>query len=661
MTKARSASTLSDLAIVLVGLGVVVAVGSVVLGPTPTIVAIGLPAAAAAAWYLVRRPVMVLVVMVVIEMTNLAGVLAERIPLPIFHLSLGLGLLTVGVALRDPVMRGRLDRWTVYCFALIACYLVTQLLAALGSQSLDVSLTTLRSSVVDCVFLLVILFLAQMSAKPWAVAAAVVIPLVLLSLLSLVSQVGFGGTTSFGGFATVTQASGQLTTTLRYGGPLPDSNFWGRHLILGLPLAGALTVRAVRSRRTGVAVAWAGAVLALLVGVYLTQSRGTIIATAVVLAIWILASGPTARRKGLMSLPLVVPVLFLPGIGDRLTALLADISESGPKYGIDPSVLGRKAAQEIAWAMFRDRPLFGFGPGVYERSVPRYAGIVDTAVRAPADAAHNLYAQFAAESGVVGLVGWAIFVLGFIGCAGAATLRLSGTPALSERSLAAAVTAALIAWSIASIFLHLAYFRTFAIMLALAGALASSAAQDVARVSAKNRIRLRELLLCTGFGALIAAVVGFVISLSASHTYTASRDVTILPTEPMENGYAYALDIRSRHVVLPTYAAMMAVSEPATAVGDYVRGVITVSAIGTDEASARADLDSALAQARTNLTAVGADAWYTVAPVGDVDEWASDSRSATWTVGAMVLAGVGTALTVRSKSDRQTATTVTIR
>ncbi|NRI66960.1 O-antigen ligase family protein [Rhodococcus sp. MS16] len=659
MIKARSATAISDLAILLIAIGAVVAVGSIVLGPKPTIIAVALPAAAAATLYIIRRPLTVLIAMVVIEVTNLAGVLAERSPLPIFHISLGLGLLTIGVALRDPVMRRRVNRWTIFCVGLIACYLITQLLAALGSQNFEASMATLRNSVVDCVFLIVVLILAQVSEKPWAVAAAVVIPLALLSLLSLISQVGFGGATSFGGFATVTQASGQLTTTLRYGGPLPDSNFWGRHLILGLPLAGALTVRAVRTGRQRVALVWAGAGLALLVGVYLTQSRGTIISAALVLFVWIVASGPAARRVGLMSLPLAATVLLVPGIGDRLTALIADVSESGPQYGIDPSVLGRKAAQEIAWAMFRDRPMFGFGPGVYELSVPQYAGIVDTAVRAPADAAHNLYAQLAAESGIVGLVGWTVFVVGFIGCIGLRVVRFSRTPngsqqSLSQRSLAAAVLAALIAWSIASIFLHLAYFRTFAIILALAGSLASSAVPNTDRGVRPIRVRARDVLLFTGFGVFAAAAVTLVTSVAATETYTASQKVTILPTQAMESGYAYALDIRSRHVVLPTYAAIMAASDPAvTAIGDYVRGAITISVTDTDKDSARARLDVALAEARRNLADTGADSWYTLSPIGEVDQSTVTSRKTGWTAGAVLattaLTAIGIALAVRKK------------
>lgn len=657
MTPGRLSSTKSDLAVILIAIGAVVAVGSIVFGPKPTLIAVGVPMAGAAALYVIRRPLVMLIAMVVIEVSNLSGVVAERSPLPVAHISVGLGLLAVGFALRDPVMRGRLNRWTLVCVGLVGCYFVSQLLAALGSQNVDVSMTWLTGSASICVFLVVVLLLAQLSGKPWAVAATVVVSLAVLSVLTLVSLVGFGGAASFGGFATVTKASGELITTPRYGGPLPDSNFWGRHLIMGVPLAGALIVRAARSGRQRVALGWTGAMLALLIGVYLTQSRGTFIATAVVFVVWSLASGPTARRWGLMSLPLAALVFLLPGIGNRLVTVATEVSDSGPDYGVDPSILGRKAVQEISWAMFRDRPMFGFGPDVFKLSIPRYAGMVHTAVLSfepGPDAPHNIYAQLAAESGIVGLLGWTIFVGGFIACIAIRVVRLSTVNAESDRSLAAAVLAALVGWSVASIFLHLAYFRTFAIMLAFAGALASAASPDLDRAVRVGLGRMREVLLGTVFGIATAATL---LAASTTETHTASQMVTILPTEQMKENYAYAFNVRSRPVLLSTYAAMMVADDSGvTAIADSVRGVITISVTDADEHAARVGLERALGKARTHLANFGADSSYMLASVGEIEQKTGENRSIRWTAVA-VMAGaavaIGTVLAVRRRSTRR--------
>ncbi|MDH6196790.1 hypothetical protein M2272_003443 [Mycobacterium frederiksbergense] len=637
----------------------VAAAGLVGFGLKVTVLVVGVPLVAAAAWYAIWRPAVMAGAMVAIEVSNLAGVVAEHVKIPVFHASLGLGLVTVAVALRDSELRRRLTKGTAVCAALVVCYLATEVLSALGSQDTAASLAVLKSSLADCVFLMVVLLLTQMSESWWAVAAAVVVPLAVISVLTVISQVGFDGTESFGGFATVTEADGEMVTTLRFGGPVPDSNFWGRHLVLGLPLVAALLVRAGRAGSRRALLGWSAALLALLAGVYLTQSRGSIIAAAIALLVWVLASGPRVRRRGLMALPFLTLVVLLPGIGNRLVALVADVSRAGSDYVLDPSVLGRIAAQEVAWAMFRDRPLFGFGPGLYPLSLPRYAGTVDTVVLGPTDAAHNLYAQAAAETGVVGVFGWIVLVVGFTICVGLRVARMTDPSRLSERTLAAAVFAAIIGWSVASVFLHLAYFRTFATVLALAGALGSARCATPRPSLRLNPSRIRETVLASVLGV---AAAGLVLAVAPTQSYaTASQMVTVIPAEQMRDYYGYAFAVRTRQVVLPTYAAMIARGDPSvSAIADRVRGAIKVSVTSSDPQTAHAALDAALGRADANLAHFRADSWYRVSHLGGVEESSGHSRSTVWiaiaaSVGALTAAitALGTRRSIRMPRHRR--------
>lgn len=647
-----SASQVLPLAVLVAG---VLGLCGLVFGGTAAVIAVGFPAALAAAAYLITRPKQTLVVMVVAEVANLMR-FTEGTPLPLFEMSLGLGMVTVVVALRDPAMRGRLNRGTGYCVGLVALYLVTQMLAVLGSQNIDLSSAEFRNALAGCIFLVVVLLLAQMTEGTWTVAAAVVVPLAVMSALCLVNHVVFGGAVSFGGFATVTEASGELTTTPRYGGPGLDTNFWGRHLILGVPMACALLVRARRAGRRNVGIGWSAALIALFAGVYLTQSRGTLVATAAVLFVWVLASGPTVRRRGLISLPLVALVVLLPGIGDRFLALIADVSDSGSTHGVDPSVVGRIAAQETAWMLFNERPVFGFGPDVFDSEVPRYSGLVDTAVLVPADASHNLYAQLAAESGIVGLLGWLAFIGGFIWYIAVMAARLPAESPNADRSLAAAALAAIIGWSIASIFLHLAYFRTFAIVLALAGALAAQSSTERVTAVIERRKAMWEDLLATTFGVAAAILV---LGLTTTVTHSVSQTLTVVPTsQDVDGSYAYALDIKSRDVLLRTYASLMTAGTSAvSAQADPVRGVIAMSVDTADEHSAPYDLEEALAQARSHLSHFGADSWYRVVPVGGAGWHVGATRSATATGVAVAtgsLVAVFTFLSMRRRLGSET-------
>ena len=179
-------------------------------------------------------------------------------------------------------------------------------------------------------------------------------------------------------------------------------NFWARQLILFTPLGMSLLAasRSWRSRSV-----WAGCTLSLLLGVYLTQSRGGFIALFVAIICWLAIAGGR-YRKAIVYLPLALIVIVpLSGIGSRLRTLTSSSAASA-----DPSVFTRKRLQLDAWHMFLDQPVFGHGIGSYRALFPSYDRISN--VYQPIDivvAAHNFYLEQAADGGVVLMLAWMIF------------------------------------------------------------------------------------------------------------------------------------------------------------------------------------------------------------------------------------------------------------
>lgn len=560
-----------------------------------------------------RSPLATLVIMVVAEVTNVSGVLAERTGIPVFEASLLLGLLAIGLALRDPELRARLNGWTVFCAGLVAFFLATQAVAVIGSADLTTSVMAVRRIAIDLAFTLVLLVLIRISARPWTVAAAVVIPFAVLSLLTLVDQYVFGGTASFGGFSTVTEASGEGITTLRFGGPLPDSNFWGRHLIMGLPLAAALLTRALRSGRRLAAAGWSAAIVAQLAGIYLTQSRGTFFAAGIAMLVWFVASDRSVRRRGLLMLPVAVLMLAVPGVGNRLIGIVQSVIRGESRGHVDPSVLGRLAAQEEAGMMWEERPIFGFGPGTFPGQVVNFAGRVPTAVREPTDAPHNLYMEFAAESGVVGLIGWTVMLLGF---AAVAVLAIMMAPRSRDRILVAAALAGVIAWSVASLALHLSYLRTLGVILALAGGLAP-AVPPPADVLRKLRNGVAVWAAAAGVGLLAFWV--FVMG-SSSAGFTATQRTTVVPIGKIDGWFAYALDVRSRIEFLPTFAVMLDDPQsPVRITADSVRGLLDFTSSADTADQARDQLQVAAADAQNKLRKSLGYQQYALTTVGSMN------------------------------------------
>jgi len=603
-----------------------------ILGTKSPMLLVVAPIGGVGLMFAARRPLLALCSMVVIEVTNVSGVLSPHGGIPFFQASMLLGILAIGFAIRDPQVRARLNAWTGVCAGLLGVYLATQAVATIGSVDRASSIDGMRRFFLDCLFVMVVLMLVQLTERPWTVAAVVVVPLAVLSALTVVNEVVYGGTVSFGGFSTVTTASGEMVTTLRYGGPLPDSNFWGRHLVMGLPLATALLTRALRLRRRTEIAVWAGSVLMLLAGVYLTQSRGTFLAAGAAIAVWFVASDRSVRRRGLLYFPLVLLVFAVPGVGNRLILAFQDVMTADENANVDPSVLGRLAAQQEAWAMFGERPAFGFGPSTFPNLVIDYAGRVPTAVLKPALAPHNLYAEFAATSGVNGLLGWAVVIFGFLGIA---IVGIVAHPSSRDRIFAAAVCGAIIAWSAASIGLHLAYFRTFGVVLAL-----------VAAVAPEWPVRAGAIRLLVGkiwrwgAAAVVGAIVaGVAMAATSVPAYTATQRMTLMPIGQIDGWYAYALDIRSRAQLLPTFSIMLA--DPTTNSdinADPVRGLLTFTATAESADAARNQVQLAIAHADMTMhTAIGYQQ-YSLQTVGEMDIDPVDERSKLATLGA---AGIG--------------------
>ncbi|AQT78580.1 polymerase [Mycolicibacterium litorale] len=597
-----------------------------------------------------RRPTLALVAMVAIEVSNLSGVLEQYGKVPVFQASMALGLLAVGFALRDPELRARLNAWTVICAGLLALFLATQVVAALGSTDPAVSLSSLRRTGIDFVFLLLVLLLAQMTARPWAVAITIVAVLALLSVLTVIDYAVFGGSTSFGGFSIVTTSSGELVTTPRYGGPLPDSNFWGRHLTMGLPLAAALLTRSLRASNKTAVAAVVLAIVALLAGIYLTQSRGTFVSAGIAIAVWFIASEGSVRRWGLASLPAVLALFFVPGVGDRLQDMIQQLSQGEGNGHVDPSLLGRLAAQEQAAMMWAERPYFGFGPGTFPGEVINFAGRVATAVRQPNAEAHNIYLSLLAESGVFGLFGWTIMVAGFLTIL---VLRIVAQPRSADRVLVAAVVAAILGWSVSSAGLHLAYFRTFALVLAMVPALAPRWPVPTATIRGFGR-RAGIWLLAIAIGGTIGWAS---LAASGSSGFRASQHMTLVPARPINGWYAYALDIRSRIELLPTMARVLRDPQsPVTVEADPVRGLLTFTATGDSATQARDELQRAAAVAGNRLSQVNGYDQYMLQVIGSMDITPTRDHTTTTVLTAVALAAMGalvTGLTLAAVAGRR--------
>ncbi|MCH9699945.1 MAG: polymerase, partial [Actinomycetia bacterium] len=172
----------------LVGAGIATLGALLMLGSRNPALLIVAPLAGVGLVFAARRPLLAVIIMVVLEVSNASGVLGPR-GIPLFQASMLLGVLAVGFALRDPQARSRLNAWTGICAGFFAIYMATQAVAMIGTVDMAASLAGMYRMVVDILFVMVLLLLTQMTARPWAVAAAVVLPLAALSVLTVINEV----------------------------------------------------------------------------------------------------------------------------------------------------------------------------------------------------------------------------------------------------------------------------------------------------------------------------------------------------------------------------------------------------------------------------------------------------------------------------------------
>ena len=552
--------------------------------------------------------------LVAAELAGAYGPLAAVLPFSGFTVLLDLGVLVA-------VCTAPHWWWRVplHVIGAMALFVIAQGISALASiVSPSVTAEAVSDSLKQLVFLVVIVVLVTAAPEQsrWpALAGAIVVPLALVSSFAVVNQWLLGNEFDFFGFEVVTTALGVGVVAPRHAGALPDANFWGRFLALGLPFALALLAsarpglaahlgerrrraaarrleRVTPSRRLVALVA----IALMTAGLYLTGSRGSFIGAGLGVLLFLVAGAVPVRRM-LWCLPLGLGALAVPGVGSRLFSSFS-VEDSAQRAGADGSVVERLATQRVAMRMVESHPLTGVGPDGYLETFARTAASTDLTLSRVV-APHNLYLGLWAETGLLGLLGW-LAVVGVAISLGlrvvALTTRSADPSILRLRPYGAAAVAAVVAWSTASVFLHLTYVRVVLVVIAISVVLdrelrdridraESTAPPSAVRSSAARRsLDLSRVLRGAGVGATVALVAALTGSLLDTDRTEATLSGWLVP---VDDG-TYALALRTRAAVLPTFAvAVDSVADGRVdAQGEPASGLVTLSATARGSAAA---------------------------------------------------------------------------
>lgn len=256
----------------------------------------------------------------------------------------------------------------------------------------------------------------------------------------------------------------------RFTGPIADPNYFASLLLFLVPLA---FERLINERAWLLRLLALWALIVCVVCIYYTASRGALVALVGIAV----ASLLIFQRHRWYLILWLLPIALLAGYFlpsdylSRLGAMLTLIPGFQGPAVTDRAITGRLDEWIVAWAVFKDHPVFGVGLANYEAYSQEYVLRLGLVPRGEDRQAHSLYLEVAAERGVVGLaVLFALIAL----CAKNVIRAYRWLVHIGDSNTAGVVGAfgiALLAYFACLVFLHDSYARFFWMVIAIALAL----------------------------------------------------------------------------------------------------------------------------------------------------------------------------------------------
>ena len=300
---------------------------------------------------------------------------------------------------------------------------------------------------------------------------------------------------------------------------LGNSNFAGGTLAVTLPFVASLAVVAGDRRRR---LAWLSVATAQALAIWLTRSRGGLIGAVVGLAVLAIVH---RRRLPVSKRHAVAGGVAVAGLAALAIAIFGT-SFSHARWAeiFDSQTLVRRWGYwHGAASVVRSRPLLGTGPDTFYAAYGRHRPPADGAAHglvSPPDKPHNVYLEYAADTGALGLAAY-LALLGLAIAYAVRTLRrLAGLP----RVLLGAFLAALAAYLAQAAFSIDAYplpLLAWASLGAIAAFADPGSAGDGAMASPPSRA-VRGAAGVTGI-VLLAACALVAVPVMADHAAKAGQ------------------------------------------------------------------------------------------------------------------------------------------
>jgi O-antigen ligase len=185
------------------------------------------------------------------------------------------------------------------------------------------------------------------------------------------------------------------------------------------------------------------------------------------------AIGIDWRKLAIAAVAALALLMVLPrGVTERFITIEQIVPGGEETLHPDSSFQERRLLMGAAMAMFADRPIGGVGPGNYTAWYEQYAESVGSVSReyGAVDAArypHNLYLEYGAETGILGLGFFLAAVVTFFIYTRRSRRRLQEAGLPHHAGIASAFEIGMIGFLVSSLFLHGAFQRYLWLLFAL--------------------------------------------------------------------------------------------------------------------------------------------------------------------------------------------------
>ncbi len=289
--------------------------------------------------------------------------------------------------------------------------------------------------------------------------------------------------------ATHAEQVSPLTDTTRLEGGIGDPNELAALLVPALVIAGFLLVAIRGALRRWFVFGLVGVVA---IALFLTESRGGLVALGSTLVFVPLFAGPVRARA-------LTLVLTVAGVGIVYYGLIAPPEALARITNFTAGGgTGRTDLWGIATNMIKDHPVLGVGAGNFQLVEPSYAlgninlGQVSLVVDTP-KVAHNTYLNVIAELGIIGMIPFLAVLLGAVIAAVRSVRALARSGQRELETISRGIVIGALAMFVAFLFISAQYEKQLWLMLGLLVALPSMVRRAVEPTPAAVSLAATEL------------------------------------------------------------------------------------------------------------------------------------------------------------------------